>query len=65
MVIENPIRQPDAPNLQDPVQVLRAMRRAVAQALPDHKEKGQYVVEWVDGRIVRIQPEDIVVPDVD
>ena len=65
MVIDNPTHQHDASNLQDPAQVLRAMCRAVAQALRDHKEKGQYVVAMVDGKITRIQPEDIVVPDVD
>lgn len=50
-------------DMEDDAQVLRAVRRAVAEALRTHKAKGQYVVISQDGKPVIVAPEDIVVPD--
>ena len=52
-------------DFEDDEQVTRVMRRAIADALRSHKEKGQYIVEWRDGKIVRVEPEDIIVPEVE
>lgn len=52
-------------DFEDDDQVTRAMRRAIADALRAHKEKGQYIVVWRDGKTVRVEPEDIVVPEVE
>lgn len=43
-------------------QVLEALRTAVAQALDRKRRLGQYAVIWQDGRIVRLEPQDIT-PD--
>jgi hypothetical protein len=40
-----------------------AMRRAAREALLQHKREGRPAVIWRDGKVVWIQPEDIVVPD--
>ncbi len=45
--------------------VIEAGRRAIAKAMREHKERGQYVVGWEDGRVVVVAPDDIVVSDVD
>lgn len=44
-------------------QINDAMARGVFAALRHHKELGRPIVVWNDGRIVRIPPEEIVVPD--
>ena len=51
-------------DLEDDAQVLTALRRAVAEALRTHREKGQYVVGSRDGKPVRVAPQNIVVPEV-
>lgn len=38
------------------------VRRGVSVALDRHKKLGQYIVVSRNGKIVRIPPEDIVVP---
>jgi hypothetical protein len=52
-------------DFEDDAQVDRAMRRAVAEALKEHKRKGHSVVIWRDGKVVRVPPEEIIVPDVE
>lgn len=52
-------------DFEDDAQVDRAMRRAVAEALREHKRKGHSVVIWRDGKVVILPPEEIVVPDVE
>ena len=49
-------------SLDDDDQVTKAMQHAVADAVRTHKEKGQYMVAHIDGKIVHVQPEDLVVP---
>jgi predicted ABC-type ATPase len=39
--------------------VLEAVNDAVAEALRRHKERGESVVVWRDGKIVTLQPEEI------
>ncbi|HEX6265351.1 MAG TPA: hypothetical protein VFZ81_00475, partial [Burkholderiales bacterium] len=36
-----------------------AVNRAVAAALRRHKERGESVVMWRDGRVVWVRPEEI------
>ncbi|MBA3888280.1 MAG: hypothetical protein H0X67_21525 [Acidobacteria bacterium] len=38
---------------------LDALRSAVAEALERKRRLGQYAVIWRDGRVVRLEPEDI------
>jgi hypothetical protein len=46
---------------QDIDLVERALRRAVRDALRQHKQAGNRIAAWQDGRVVWIEPEDIVV----
>jgi hypothetical protein len=48
----------NALSLDDQV-ALDALRRAVAQALDRKRRLGQYAVIWQEGRIVRLEPQDI------
>jgi hypothetical protein len=43
----------------------RALEAAVREALRQHKQAGNPVVEWRDGKIHWIKPEDIQLPDDD
>lgn len=36
-----------------------AVNRAVTAALKRHKERGESVVQWRDGKIVTLKPEEI------
>lgn len=49
--------------IHDTQRILRAMRQAVRDTLRDHKRTGDPAVVWRDGRVVWIQPDDIVIPD--
>lgn len=40
-----------------------AFRRAVRDALLDHKRAGNPVAVWKDGRVVIVPPEEIVLPE--
>ena len=51
--------------IHDTERILRALRQAVRDTLRDHKRNGHPVVVWRDGRVVWIQPDDIVIPDED
>lgn len=39
------------------------IRRGVAQALAEHKQSGQSISVWENGRVVEIPPEKIQVPE--
>ncbi len=41
----------------------KALKEAVKKALLQHKKEGNPVVSWKDGKVVWIQPEDILVED--
>ena len=43
--------------------IVDAVNRAVTAALRRHKERGEYVIMWRDGRVVRVEPEDIEVSE--
>ena len=47
--------------LRDDRLIERALRRAVRDALKRHKQAGNPVAAWRDGRAVWIAPEDIPV----
>ncbi len=40
-----------------------ALQKAVREALLQHKKAGNPVVSWEEGKIVWIQPEDIIVEE--
>jgi hypothetical protein len=44
---------------QDPQTIIKAMGRGIERALRIHKALGQSVVEWRDGKVVEIPPEEI------
>jgi hypothetical protein len=39
-----------------------ALKEAVADAIAEHKRMGRPIVIWRDGKVVKIPPEEIVVP---
>jgi hypothetical protein len=39
-----------------------ALKEAVADAIAEHKRIGRSIVIWRDGKVVKIPPEEIVVP---
>jgi len=51
-----------AERLQNVNLIERAFKRAVRDALIRHKQAGNPIAEWRDGRVVWIQPEDIELP---
>jgi hypothetical protein len=48
--------------LRDVRLIEQALVRAVREALRHHKQAGNPVAAWQDGRTVWIQPDDIQVP---
>ena len=50
-----------AERASDPERIERALRAAVRDALLRHKRDGDPVAVWRDGRVVWLQPDDIVV----
>jgi hypothetical protein len=54
-----------AERVHDVPRILAALKKAVQEALRDHKLAGNPVAIWQDGRVVWIQPEDIMIPDDD
>ena len=41
-----------------------ALKEAVAEALAEHKRRGNPIAVWRNGKAVWIPPEEIVVPEV-
>ncbi|MBF0498672.1 MAG: hypothetical protein HQM09_00955 [Candidatus Riflebacteria bacterium] len=56
-------REKQAPHWFDPDVIDAAIRRAVREALADHKRAGNPVAVWQDGRVVIVPPHKI--PDFD
>jgi hypothetical protein len=48
-----------AERVEDIPRILEALKQAVRQALLRHKQAGNPVAIWQDGRVVWIQPKDI------
>lgn len=40
-----------------------ALKEAVADAIAEHKRMGRPIVVWRDGKVVKIPPEEIKVPN--
>lgn len=54
---------PPSERVSDIPRVLRALRKAVREALQQHKAAGNPVAVWRNGQVEWIQPEDIPVID--
>jgi hypothetical protein len=39
-----------------------ALKEAVADAIAEHKRMGRSIVVWRDGKVVKVPPEEIVIP---
>jgi hypothetical protein len=50
---------------EDDKAVTRQLALAVANAVREHKEAGNPIAVWKDGRVVIVPPEEIVIPSVD
>ena len=57
----SPDTRSPAERVEDIPLILAAMRQAVREALLRHKQAGNPVAVWQDGKVVWVQPEDIVV----
>lgn len=56
---------PPAERVRDMPAMLEAVRRAVREALKQHKRAGNPIAIWQDGQVVWLAPEDIPVDDED
>jgi hypothetical protein len=58
--------QPSTPSpaerVEDVPRILAALTAAVEEALARHKQAGNSVAVWRDGRVVMVPPEEIPVP---
>lgn len=43
----------------------KALKKAIREAVLQHKRAGNPIVVWRDGQIVWLKPEEIVVPEED
>jgi hypothetical protein len=57
----SPPRRPLSERLEDVQLIQQALARAVREALQRHKQAGNPIAVWRDGRVVWIEPEDIPV----
>jgi hypothetical protein len=59
--VKRPTKRDRSPaeRVEDIPRILEALRLAVREALLRHKQAGNPVAVWRDGRVVWIQPEDI------
>ena len=58
----SPPRRPLSERLKDVELIEQALARAVRAALQRHKQAGNPIAVWRDGRVVWIEPDDIPVP---
>ena len=49
--------------LKDRPRIMKALRKAAALAMLEHKRAGVPVATWEDGQVVWIQPEDIPIAE--
>lgn len=49
--------------MNDPERVRQIIQSAIYDALLKHKQAGNPVCEFRNGKVVWIQPEDIIIPD--
>lgn len=57
----NKVRE-DVRDLPLKVKAEMALKEAVAEAIAEHKRRGNSIALWRDGKVVVIPPEEIVVP---
>ena len=59
---KNKVRE-DIRDLPLKVKAEMALKEAVAEAIAEHKRRGNSIALWRDGKVVVIPPEEIVVPN--
>jgi predicted ABC-type ATPase len=59
VVSETAVTDTDLRKVFDPEDIVEAVNRAVTAALKRHKERGESIVIWRDGKIVTLKPEEI------
>ena len=57
-----PLGRPLGERMRDDRLIEQALGRGVREALKRHKQAGNPVAAWRDGKVVWIAPEDIVIP---
>lgn len=57
----NKVRE-DVRDLPLKVKAEMALKEAVAEAIAEHKRRGNSIALWRDGKVIVIPPEEIVVP---
>jgi hypothetical protein len=61
-----PVKEPRTDKIDelfaDGTEIDRALRRAVQKALMRHRQAGNPIAAWRDGKVVWIPPEEIPVP---
>ena len=63
MAIKKKHRDRIAEALADPDRITEALAKGVREALIKHKQAGNPIVIWRDGKIVTVKPEEITVPN--
>jgi len=58
-VQEAAVPNADLARVFDPDEIIAAINRAVTEALRRHKERGESIVIWRDGKVVTLPPEEI------
>jgi hypothetical protein len=53
----------DVSKLPLKVKAEMALKEAVAEAIAEHKRRGNPIAVWRDGKAVWIPPEEIVIPE--
>lgn len=59
----NDVRKEIAQHFADDVALTRAIRRAVRNAVLVHKQAGNPVAAWRDGKVILLAPDEIVLPE--
>jgi len=60
---ENDQIKADVSKLPLKVKAEMALKEAVAEAIAEHKRRGNPIAVWRDGKAVWIPPEEIVIPE--
>jgi hypothetical protein len=58
---KNKVRE-DVRKLPLKIKAEMALKEAVAEAIAEHKRRGNSIAIWRDGKVVVIPPEEIIVP---
>ena len=60
---EKDLIKADLSKLPLKVKAEMALKEAVAEAIAEHKRRGNPIAVWRDGKAVWIPPEEIIVPE--